>query len=287
LANSFSQANHYNAANFSFSLRSIMTRRFIILTLLWGTLVLTSCGPDVETVQMTVNSQVAAAVNSTIAAMPTSIANSTNTPYPTYTPLATLTPYATYTPQATFTPQPTFTPPPTLTPMPTDTVEPAATATATQAAASAAVPAVPSQPTAQPATDAQVQVLAAIDNFLHDVDVYVASITAQFTGGSAFGWTANRIVKCQDLVNAYNHGLITVTIDVIQSPANVQNAYNTYLAAKPLFQEAAHTWAEVCQAALANGEEKEIGSQDVGVISGKMDQIKNMLNGVANELRTQ
>jgi hypothetical protein len=138
-----------------------------------------------------------------------------------------------------------------------------------------------------PTVDTQAQVLAALDSLLHDIDVYVASITAQMNGGGYFGFTLDKTVKCQDLVNAYNHALNVTSVEVTQSPTNVQNAYSTYLAAIPLFQEAAHNWGEVCQAALASGEEKVIGDNELGVINQQMNAIKNMLNGVANELRAQ
>ena len=258
-------------------------RKYIIWILFCLASLFTSCGPDASTLQATIDAQVVAGVAATVAATPSATANSTYTPYPTLTPLATFTPLPTYTFQPTYTHQPTFTPLPTSTPLPTNTSEPTATATATQAPTSVIVP---TQSAATLQSDPQSEVLAAIESLLHDIESYQAAIRHVITGSQYFGFHKDDTVRCQGVVNAYNHGLTTINVQVAQASVTVQNAYNAYLAALPLFQEAGHTWAELCQEALVNGEEKHISAHAIGIIGQQMDVIKDMLNSVANEFRS-
>lgn len=240
---------------------------------------LVSCQANATTLQATIDSQVIVAVAATGAAAATATPQSTYTPYPTYTPQATQTPYATYTPLPTHTPFPTSTLPPT------ETLEPTPTHTATAAPQAAAAAIVP--PPASAAGDVQSQVLAAIDSFVSDIDSYLGNVQPRWTGNQYTGFKVNHIVRCAGVVSAYTHALTTaVTLDVAQAPANVQNAYTSYRNALPVYENAGRVWAEICQAALASGEEKIISNLDANQIFEQMNPLKNALNSVANELRT-
>ncbi|MEW5985585.1 MAG: hypothetical protein AB1791_03030 [Chloroflexota bacterium] len=231
--------------------------RWILFALgLLSLLLLAGCGPAAEEIASTVASQVAAAVQATVAAAPTVTA------YPTYTPQATLEPYPTHTPYATHTPYPTDTPYPTYTPFPTlpaPTETPVPTNTATRQAAA--------PPTATRA-DVGSTLLAAMKDTRGDIESFGGLIDVALREG---------FVDCQEVVDFYDGVAASPTFDVSGSSGLVQGAYGSYRAAIDIFTTGARDMTQNCRDFLANPSGGTIPFQQWGLARLKVNDALNVL----------
>jgi hypothetical protein len=248
-------------------------------------LVLTACGPGAADLALTVESQVAAAVLATQAALPTPTMQSTFTPYPTYTPQATWTPYPTLTPYPTQTPLPTYTPLPTETAVATETATATATAVPT---VNAAIPAATTAAsTGGSTTSDREQLAASITTVLNHIDSYAYEIRPKPLDCYA-PWgcrTVDYKANCTALVHAYDGIVNGRPAGFAPSDPQVQAAYATFGAAIDTFSEVNKGWADGCREALATGQQKEVSFQQADFLMISINPIIHTLNQLVNELR--
>jgi hypothetical protein len=255
--------------------RSFYTIWWVVLVL-----VLAACSPNAADLALTVESQVAAAVQATQAALPTPSAQNTFTPYPTYTPQATFTPYPTLTPYPTQTPLPTYTAVPTETAVPTD--EPTATAVS-----SASIPTNPAAPTAVNTTTSDrerlansiIAVLGHIDSFTYELQPKCTSVGA--SGDCQTDYNAD----CDVLVNAYDGVINGRPAGFAPTDPQLQAFYVSFGAEIDKFAATNQGWADGCREALAAGQaQKEVPYPQAALLMPTIIQIINALNQLASQL---
>ncbi|MBK8987982.1 MAG: hypothetical protein IPM39_18250 [Chloroflexi bacterium] len=255
--------------------RSFDTIWWVVLVL-----VLAACGPGAADLALTVESQVAAAVQSTQAALPTPTAQSTFTPYPTYTPQATFTPYPTLTPYPTQTPLPTYTAVPTETAVPT--AEPTATAVS-----SATLPTNPAAPTAVNNTTSDRERLAnSIAAVLRHIDSFTYELQPRCTSVSASGsCQADFKANCGSLVNAYDGVINGRPPGFAPTDPQLQGMYASFGAEIDKFAATNQGWADGCREALAAGQtQKEVPHPQFALLIPTITEIINALNQLASQL---
>lgn len=232
---------------------TLLALGLLILGLLAG------CGPAAEEIASTVASQVAAAVQSTLVAMPPATAYPTYTPQATLEPYPTQTPYATHTPYPTASPYPTYTPFPSMTPTAAPTDTPVPTNTATRQAAA--------QPTATRA-DASAALLAAMKDSRADIESFGGLIDTALREG---------FVDCLVVVNTYDAVAGAPTFDVSGSSSLIQGAYGSYRAAIDIFTTGARDMTQNCRDFLADPSGGTIPFQQWGLARQKVNDALNVL----------
>ncbi|MCI0393508.1 MAG: hypothetical protein L0332_01290 [Chloroflexi bacterium] len=209
------------------------------ILLLVITLLAAGCASGTEEVAATVERQVALALTSTVAAVPTATGRPTYTPrptqaeQPTYTPLPTLTSAATLTSRPTYTPEPTLTMPPTPTP--------------TRTPAHTAVPPTATQPTQSSAQ----RLLQEVNDTIAQMEAFLFTIPPRCIDPTCRQLTP--YPDCPTVVGLYDAITAPFAYDLAGATETEQFAYTKYQAAleKFVFEESA--WVDQCREAIPLG----------------------------------
>lgn len=239
---------------------------FLLLTSLFWV----ACGPNQTDIAATVEAEISAAVESTVAAIPSTTPRPTQTAEPSPTPYPTFTPPPTATPLPTNTPYPTHTPFPTNTALPTETPTPSPTATSTARPTTSAVNQSPPAGTTGAFTaEAVMNTTTRMNNALMPLFGRPVVVNNQLT--------VDRRIDCAAFLAAHNQFVSGVIPPVSTSDPIIQTAYTNYQTAVNIIIDMLVVWVDSCQQALANEEIREMGNQDRVVFVQKRQEAYRLL----------